>query len=125
VCEKICLPARAQATLALGAPGASPDAAALAEARARVPQKVAAGALGAEVSATGDKAWRLCLAERPRELFVEAPEGFWVEPKREGDGRCYALTLQQAPEGGKPPIALRLTVEGESGARETQVTLGG
>jgi hypothetical protein len=81
-------------------------------------------ALGAEVSASGGKVWRLCLAEPPRDLFVEAPEGFWVEPKRQGDGRCYTLTLQQAPEGGKPPIALRVTVEGAS-ARETELTLGG
>jgi DsbC/DsbD-like thiol-disulfide interchange protein len=124
VCEKICLPARANAALALGAAGASPYAAALDDARGRVPQRVSPEALGAAVSATGAKVWRLCLAERPRDLFVEAPEGFWVEPKREGDGRCYVLTLQQAPEGGKPPIALRVTVEGAR-AVETEVTLGG
>jgi DsbC/DsbD-like thiol-disulfide interchange protein len=125
VCEKICLPARANAALDLGAAGASPEAAALDEARARVPERVKPDALGAQVSATGAKAWRLCLADAPRDLFVEAPEGFWVEPKREGDGRCYSLTLQQTPDGGKPPIPLRLTVEGDKGARETQVTLGG
>ena len=43
VCEKICLPARASAALALGAPGASPNAAALDAARGRVPQRVDAG----------------------------------------------------------------------------------
>lgn len=125
VCEKICLPARANAALQLAGAGDSPYSVALDEARARIPQRVKPDALAAQVSATGGKVWRLCLAERPRELFVEAPEGFWVEPKREGDGRCYTLTLQQSPEGGKPPIALRLTVEGETGARETEVTLGG
>ena len=125
VCEKICLPAKASAELVLGAPGATPHAAALGDARARAPRKVTAQALGAEVTAAGGKSWRLCLAQAPRDLFVEAPEGFWVEPKREGEGRCYSLTLQQAPEGGKPPIAVRVTVEGETGAQEAEVTLGG
>ena len=69
-----------------------------------MPARVAADALGAVVSATGAKSWRLCLREAPRDLFVEAPEGFWVEPKREADGRCYRLNLQQAPDGAKPPI---------------------
>jgi len=125
VCVKICLPAKANAELVLGAPGATPHAAMLGDARARVPLKVAPQALGVELTASGGKSWRLCLAQAPRDLFVEAPEGFWVEPKRESDGRCYALTLQQAPDGGKPPLAVRVTVEGESGARETQLTLGG
>jgi DsbC/DsbD-like thiol-disulfide interchange protein len=125
VCDKICLPAKANAELVLGAPGATPHAAMLGDARARVPLKVAPQALGVELTASGGKSWRLCLAQAPRELFVEAPEGFWVEPKRESDGRCYALTLQQAPEGGKPPIPLRVTVEGETGAEETDLTLGG
>ena len=124
VCEKICLPARANADLTLGAPGASPNAAALDAARGQVPERVTPEALGVQVSATGDKSWRLCLAEAPRDVFVEPPEGFWVEPKREGDGRCYGLTLQQTPEGGKPPIPLRVTIEGPR-AKETQITLGG
>ena len=125
VCEQICLPARADATLALADKDASPHAAALAQARARVPKEVAPEALGAVASPSGDKAWRLCFAATPREMFLEAPEGFWVEPKREADGRCYGLALKQAPEGGKPPIALRLTVETDRGAQETRVTLGG
>lgn len=125
VCEKLCLPARASAELTLGDAGASPYVAELAAARARLPAKVAAENLGAVVSATGANSWRLCLAEAPRDLFVEAPEGYWVQPKREADGRCYGLSLQQAPDGAKPPIAVRVTIEGASGAAETRVTLGG
>jgi len=125
VCDKICLPAKANAELVLGAPGATPHAAMLGDARARVPLKVAPQALGVELTASGGKSWRLCLAQAPRDLFVEAPEGFWVEPKRESDGRCYALTLQQAPDGGKPPLAVRVTVESANGARATDLTLGG
>ena len=125
VCEKLCLPAKATAELTLDGKGGSPYAADLAAARARVPAKVAPGSLGAVVSATSAKSWRLCLKEAPGDLFVEAPEGFWVEPKRQADGRCYALSLQQAPDGAKPPIEVRVTVEGASGAAETRLTLGG
>ena len=125
VCEKLCLPAKATAELTLDGKGASPYAADLAAARARVPEKVAAGGLGVVINATSAKSWRLCLKEAPRDLFVEAPEGFWIEPKREADGRCYALSLQQAPDGAKPPFDVRLTVESASGAAETRVTLGG
>jgi len=125
VCEKLCLPAKASAELTLDGKGGSPPAADLDAARARVPPKVEAGSLGAVVSATSAKSWRLCLKEAPADLFVEAPEGFWVEPKREADGRCYALSLHQAPDGAKPPIDVRVTVESAAGAAETRLTLGG
>ena len=119
VCEKICLPARAKGEIVW--PGASD--AALGPARARVPVRTTPEALGVVATPTGPKNWRLCFAAAPREMFVEAPEGVWIEPKRETDGRCYALTLQQAPEGAKPPFAVRLTVEGAEGASETQAAL--
>ena len=120
VCEKICVPARATGEIAW--PGGAD--AALGEARAKVPRRVAAEALGVVATSTGPKVWRLCLAAAPRELFLEAPQGVWIEPKRETDARCYALTLQQAPDGTKPPFAVRLTVEGAEGALETQAALG-
>jgi len=125
VCEKLCLPAKASGELTLDGKGASPYAADLAAARARVPEQVTAAGLGAVVSATSAKSWRLCLKAAPGDLFVEAPEGFWVEPKRQADRRCYALSLQQAPDGAMPPIAVRVTVESPSGAAETRLTLGG
>jgi DsbC/DsbD-like thiol-disulfide interchange protein len=123
VCEKICLPAKASAEIELGGGGASPFAAALAEARATAPAKLAPAQLGVDIAAQGPKSWRLCLKQSPRDLFVEAPEGYWIEPKREADGRCFTLALQQAPEGAKPPIPLRLTVESDAGATETQAEL--
>ncbi len=125
VCEKICLPARADVALTLGQAGVSPFSEALAAARAQTPAKVAPEALGAKLSPAGDKAWRLCLAEAPADLFVEAPEGYWIEPKREADGRCFSLALRQAPDGAKPPIAVRVTVERAGGAAEAAFSLGG
>jgi DsbC/DsbD-like thiol-disulfide interchange protein len=121
VCEKICLPARAQAEIDW--PGGSN--AGLAEARAKVPKTVTAEALGVKTASTGPKSWRLCLTDAPKDLFVEAREGVWIEPKREPDGRCYALTLQQAPDDAKPPYAVRLTVEDAGGAFEAPLKLGG
>jgi DsbC/DsbD-like thiol-disulfide interchange protein len=121
VCEKVCLPARAKAQI----DWPRGTDAALATARAQVPQPVSADALGAVATPTGPKSWRLCLTAAPRELFVEAPEGAWIENKREADGRCYGLTLQQAPDDLKPPYAVRLTVESADSATETRLTLGG
>ena len=121
VCEKICLPARAAGEIDWPG-GADPT---LAQARAQVPATVAPEALGVAATPTGPKSWRLCLAAAPRDLFLEAPEGVWIEPKRESDARCFALTLQQAPDGAKPPFAVRLTIEGAQGASQTQATLGG
>jgi DsbC/DsbD-like thiol-disulfide interchange protein len=125
VCEKICLPAQAKAEIAVEAGASSPFAEDLTRARASVPAKVSAQSLGATVTARSAKSWRLCLAQAPRDLFVEAPEGFWIQPTAEADRKCYALVEQQAPEGGKPPIGLRVTVETDEGSRETQVSLGG
>jgi DsbC/DsbD-like thiol-disulfide interchange protein len=124
VCEKICLPAKAQGELTL-APGDSPFAPALAKARAQTPARLDPAALGATVAAQGAKSWRLCLADPPRDLFVEPPEGYWIEPMREPDGRCYALALKQTPEGAQGPIDLRLTVARSGGAAETYVRLPG
>jgi DsbC/DsbD-like thiol-disulfide interchange protein len=125
VCEKICLPAKAKAELDIGAGAGSPFADALARARAAVPARQSAASLGATVTTAGPKAWRLCLASAPRALFVEAPEGFWIEAKPEADGRCFGLSQQQAPSDAQRPIALRLTIEQEAGAAETEVKLGG
>ena len=125
VCEKVCLPARANAEVLLGPVGESPFAADLAKARATVPAKVSAETLGAAVTVTGAKSWRLCFSQAPRDLFVEPPEGFWIQPTAEPDRKCFRLAQQQAPEGGKSPIALRLTVETDAGAMETEVALGG
>lgn len=112
VCEKICLPAKADVRLDVAKGAPSPEAPALAAARAAAPVATTAAAIGLSVTATGEKSWRLCLREAPHDLFLEAPEGYWIAPKREADGHCYALDLEQQPADAKFPIAARVTLTG-------------
>jgi DsbC/DsbD-like thiol-disulfide interchange protein len=129
VCEKLCLPAKAELTLPLPQDGASPLAAAIAAAAAEVPRATDLGALGGALEAAGADAWRLCVQAEPgppRDLFVEAPEGWWfaTKPGADADGRaCFALELQQKPDGAAPPVTVRATLTGGSGAREFALSL--
>ena len=124
VCEKLCLPARADLALTLPQGGGSPYAAAIAAAAAEVPRASDLGALGGALEATGADAWRLCVKAEPgppRDLFIEAPEGWWFESKiaNDVDGRaCFALNLQQKPDGAAPPVTVRATLTGGATSRE-------
>jgi DsbC/DsbD-like thiol-disulfide interchange protein len=128
VCEKLCLPAKAELTLTLPQGGASPFAAAVAAAAAEVPRAADLAALGGALEPAGADAWRLCVQTEPgpkRDLFVEAPEGWWfaTRPGADADGRaCFALELQQKPDGAAPPVNVRATLTGGSGAREFPLT---
>ena len=124
VCEKLCLPAKAELSLTLPQSGASPFAATIAAAAAEVPRATDLGALGGALEATGADVWRLCAKAEPgpkRDLFIEAPEGWWfaTKPGADSDGRaCYALELQQKPDGAAPPVTVRATLTGGSAPRE-------
>ena len=71
--------------------------------------------------------WRLCSAHEdgpPRDLFVEAPEGWWLKtaPAQADGGRdCFTLTIGDKPKDAAFPIALRLTLTGGAGAMETTI----
>ena len=83
VCEKICLPAKAHLTLTLPEGAATPYAADRRRARDAAAGRTAA--LRAEVAAVDARDWRLCLPAEPgppRDLFIEAPEGWGCRPKR-------------------------------------------
>jgi DsbC/DsbD-like thiol-disulfide interchange protein len=123
VCEKLCLPAKANLKLTL--PGAaSPYAAAVQAALAAAPRPVPPETFG---SLSGDAAsgWRLCAAREagpPRDLFVEAPEGWWVAAAPApgaGTEECFAIMLRDKPKDASPPVPLRLTMTGGAGAKET------
>ena len=122
VCAKLCLPAHAHLTLELGPP---PDADArqvLDGALARVPPRSALGAPGPvgidKVALDGPPADTVLVEGRGgpgAELFVEAPEGWYLqagaaERTREGVVR-FRLAVLQKPDGGDLSGAdLRLTL---------------
>ncbi len=128
MCEKICLPARAHLRLALPAAAtlyAGPVEAALAAA----PRLVPPGDFG-DLSPAGLDGWRLCAphqGEKPRDLFVEAPE-LWrmsVAPAPGDPTRdCFKLTLLEKPKDADLPVALRLTMTGGNGPVETTMDAG-
>jgi DsbC/DsbD-like thiol-disulfide interchange protein len=133
VCEKICVPARADLQLRLSEKsGPSPYAAELAAARAAAPKPVDWSSLagGASLAAVGDKAWRFCLkTDEPqkRDLFVEAPAPWWFAVARDKEApagqSCFRITLQQKPDDQNLPVAVVFTVTGDN-AFETKTTLG-
>lgn len=131
ICEKLCLPAKAELKLTLPPSGASPYAAAIAAAEAEVPRAVDPARVGGALETTGPDAWRFCAAAEhgsPRDLFVEAPSGWWfaTKPATSADGRaCFSLQLQQKPDGAAPPVAIRATLTGGAGPREFPLTLAG
>ena len=126
VCEKVCLPAKAHLELKLPSAPGSPHAGRIDAALAAVPRIVAAKDFGA-LEALGADSWRLCSAHEdgpPRDLFVEAPEGWWLKtaPAQADGGRdCFTLTIGDKPKDGALPIALRLTLTGGAGATETTI----
>ncbi len=126
VCEKVCLPAKAHLELTLPSARGSPLAGAIDAALATVPRAVAAKDFGA-LEALGADRWRLCSAHEdgpPRDLFVEAPEGWWMKtaPAQADGGRdCFTLTIGDKPKDGAFPVSLRLTLTGGARALETTI----
>src|SRR5947209_1007072 len=125
VCEKICLPAEARLSLTLPK-GPSPYGVAVDAAVAAAPTVVKAEAfVGFEPA--GEGAWKLCLkreGDGMRDLFVEAPPGWWVtaSPAASDAVRdCFEIALRDKPKEAALPVTLRLTATGGSGAVETNV----
>ena len=126
VCEKVCLPAKAHLELKLPSVPGSPFAGAIDAALAAVPRVVAAKDFGALEALSADS-WLLCSAQEdgpPRDLFVEAPEGWWLKttPAQADGGRdCFTLTIGDKPKDAALPVALRLTLTGGAGPVETTI----
>ena len=132
VCEKVCVPAQAKLHLILrpNEAQASPFAQAIAAAEAQAPRTVDWESLGAELTATGDKTWRLCLppqAGPKRDLFIEPPQSWWFDVKPDaavaGQPSCFQVKLMQQPPDATLPVVAQLTVTGGGGAIETSVAL--
>lgn len=129
VCEKICLPARANLTLTLPESASTPYAAAIEAARASTPRRVDWRSLGAELASVDAEDWRLCLPAEPgpaRDLFLETPSGWWLstkaEPERSGRD-CFAIALREKPADGALPVSARATITGGAGALDVTLIL--
>jgi DsbC/DsbD-like thiol-disulfide interchange protein len=124
-CGKICLPARAELSLDLPQAGASPHAAAIAEAEKRVPVRIGAAEAKKRLSFKKDGAeasWRLTYAGpgKARDVFAEVPDPLFVESKREGAD--FSLTLFST--GPKPKSAdATLTIVTDTEAFEAPARL--
>jgi DsbC/DsbD-like thiol-disulfide interchange protein len=124
VCEKVCLPAKARLELKLPSAQASPHASAIDAALAAVPRAVPPKDFGL-LDALDANSWRLCSAHEDgpqRDLFVEAPEGWWLKttPAHADGGRdCFTLTIGDKPKAAALPVTLRLTLTGGAGPVET------
>jgi DsbC/DsbD-like thiol-disulfide interchange protein len=116
-CEKICLPVHARLQLGLPAKDAS-ETQALAAAEAIVPRQLSAEEIARDVAITAvagaDKpAWRLTWRGPPaQDLFAEAPDLFFVETKRDGDGFLVALT-DHPKDAALPDQPVRFTLTGK------------
>ncbi len=136
ICDKLCVPARGQAELTL-VPGSSPHAAALAAARAKVPQAVAPATLGLtlkRVSEDGKPAAAVDVKADQGgavEVFVEGPTPEWALPvPKESQGapagqRRFTFALDGLPPGVSPksPAELTFTVVEAGKAYETKARL--
>jgi DsbC/DsbD-like thiol-disulfide interchange protein len=120
-CGNICLPAKADLSLALPQSGASPFAAAIAAAEKRVPLRIDAAEAKKrlKLAKAGEGAWKLG-AGAAQDVFAEVPEPLFVESKRDGDG--YLLTLFATGEKPKGADAT-VTVVTDKGAFEAPVRL--
>jgi DsbC/DsbD-like thiol-disulfide interchange protein len=124
-CGKICLPARAELSLALPQAGASPHAAAIADAEKRVPVRIGAAEAKKRLLLEKDGAqasWRLSYAGpgKARDVFAEVPDPLFVESKREGAD--FSLTLFST--GPKPKSAeATLTIVTDTEAFEAPARL--
>lgn len=131
VCETICLPVHAQMQIDLPASDApagpqesapQEDVDQVAKALREVPRQLSAAQAAAKFEITpvagAQKQWRLrCrsadVAGAARDLFIEAPPGFYVESKPQGENQ-FLLTLVEHPANKESPTApLRLTLTGQ------------
>lgn len=124
-CGKICLPAKAQLSLALPQSGESPYAGSIADAEKRAPRKISAQdakkLLALEKS--GDKVWSLRWLGKGRlgDVFAEVSEPLFLESARTGEG--FELKLFASGKAPAGPIAAAITVLSEDGAIEAPVWL--
>jgi DsbC/DsbD-like thiol-disulfide interchange protein len=124
VCERICLPAKATAALDLPpspppSPSGDAEAAAIARAEAEVPRPLSERERDAKVSITAmtgasPPSWRVVVHEDPaRDLFAEAPDGWYFETRKADQPGTFMIVQAEAPAAsGDAPVPVTLTLTG-------------
>ena len=114
-CERICMPAHADLVLALPPPAQAVEADRISQAAAAVPRIIDLTELPRVVTVVAQKgddgpSWIITPREASPDtrLFVEAPEGFFLTTKRDGDR--FLVTVAEHPPGRTVPQTLRLTL---------------
>ena len=134
VCSRICLPAKAEARLALlPAPEArslSPEAAAIATADAAVPLRLTPEQRDAKVAITRDEmasvpTWRLSpLGGGVQDLFAEAPPGWYFETRKSSRPDEFLIVEVEKPRtDGRESVPVTLTLRNEQQSYEFAVDL--
>jgi DsbC/DsbD-like thiol-disulfide interchange protein len=103
VCKDVCVPAQAQASIALGADGRDPLGSLRAEtARASVPTPGDAVTEARIVSVDGKPVLHLALKERPEDIFVEsATSAYFGAPAFAEDGHAARLPIGSLGDAAK------------------------
>jgi DsbC/DsbD-like thiol-disulfide interchange protein len=134
VCQRICLPAKAEASLTLSpdpllqraAPG---EAAEIASAEALVPVRLTAEEEGEKLKVAREEraarpAWRVSVVDgKAEDVFAEAPPGWYFETRKAESPNEFLLTLAGKPAGSGPLPPVTLTVKRKDRSFEAAVSL--
>jgi DsbC/DsbD-like thiol-disulfide interchange protein len=136
VCSRICLPAKAEARLALlpapeaGTETLGPDAPAIAAAEAAVPLRLTPEQRDAKVAVTRDATaplptWRLSPRGRGvQDLFAEAPPGWYFETRKSSRPDEFLIVEVEKPRtDSRAPVPVILTLRNEQQSYEFAVDL--
>jgi DsbC/DsbD-like thiol-disulfide interchange protein len=133
-CGTICLPAKAQLSLALPTAGASPYADVIAAAESKTPKKLSKAKAGEVISISraggkNEPVWNLRYtgAGRAQDLFIEAPEPLFIEAKRSTKDDSFELRLASSccarTAAQNESIAATVTILTDNGAIEAPARL--
>jgi DsbC/DsbD-like thiol-disulfide interchange protein len=137
VCASVCLPAKAEARLTLdpnqATSTASPEAIVIAAAEAEVPVLLTPQQRDTKVAINRDKTapsptWRLSTQSNAKDLFAEAPPGWYFETRKSSHPDEFLIVAVEQPQAdsqtnSKAPVPVTLTLKGERQSYEFAVDL--
>jgi DsbC/DsbD-like thiol-disulfide interchange protein len=130
VCERICVPARADAEIEWPTEASDAGTQVVTAAEARVPALIAPNDLAAKIAiapvpGTARPTWTLTWRDGAglADLFVEAPTGWYFDTQKI-DAHQFTLVASDVPaDGAKTPVDIRVTATGEHKSYEFPATL--